>query len=182
MVLTAFVIWLAYFLTAFTNGGPNFNSAAEQHLARDLRIVLRDIKIGDQIPETEELWEAMSSLEYFIPEVLREIHPEWKHESLDAVFPECCIKTAELEIEILGTCIVISDQTMVPIHTRIRVSATENAIESMQCKLGELAGQTMKRVAYGGYHGCRLHVASRKGTIKWAYHVAFDLHEESREH
>ena len=160
---------------------PTFTTAAEQCLARHLHAVLREIKIGDRIPESEDFREAMSSLEYFIPEVLQEIHPEWKHECLDAVFPECSTKTAEHEIEIVGTCIVISDQTMAPTHTRIRVSPTADAVESMQCKLGELAGSQMKRIPYGGNHGCRLHVASRKETIQWAYHVAFGVPRKSRE-
>lgn len=122
----------------------------------------------------------MSALEYFIPQVLREIHAEWKHESLDAVFPETATKTAELEIEIIGTCIVISDQTMVPTYTWIRVSQHDDTIESMQCRLGELVGNRMKRVPYGGDSGCRIPCALRLDSVQWAYHVAFGLDGESR--
>jgi hypothetical protein len=172
---------LHIYVTTVTNGVRLITSPAEQHLARDLRSVLRDVEIGDRIPESEVFRDALSALEYYIPEVLREVHPEWKHESLDAVFPECSTKSAEHEIDIVGTCIVISDQTMVPTHTRIRVSATTNAIVSMQCKLGELAGKAMERIPYGGNHGCRLHVASREETIQWAYDVAFGVPKGSRE-
>ena len=64
---------------------PAFASATEQHLARDLRTVLQNVDVGDHIVDSDDLREAMSTLEYFIPQVLREIHPEWNHESLDAV-------------------------------------------------------------------------------------------------
>ncbi len=137
--------------------------------------MLSHVEIGDRIPESDALREAMSSLEYFIPQVLREIHAEWEHEALDAVFVECCTGIAEHEIEIVGTCIMVSDQTMVPTHTRIRVYATVNAIESMDCKLGELANDTMKRTPYGGNHGCRLPVATRIEEIQWTYHVVFGI-------
>ena len=157
------------------------DSSAEQHLACELRTVPGDVETGDRIPESEALRAAMSSPEYLIPEVLRENHAEWKHESVDAVFPDCCIKTADREIEFAGACIVISDQTMVPVPAHIHVAATANAIESMQCKIGKLAGQTMNRVPDGGNHGGRLHVALRKETIQWAYHVAFGPPGESRE-
>lgn len=123
---------LHIYVTAVTNGVRLITSPAEQYLARDLCGVFRDVGIGDRIPESEVFRDALSSLEYYFPEVLREVHPEWKHESLDAVFPECSTKSAEHEIDIVGTCIVISEQTMVPTHNRIGVSATTNAIVSMQ--------------------------------------------------
>ncbi len=161
---------------------PAFASATEQHLARDLRTVLQNVDVGDHIVDSDDLREAMSTLEYFIPQVLREIHPEWKHESLDAVFPEIVTKKAKYEIEIIGTCIIISDQTMVPTYNWIRVSATDDVIESMQCKLGELTGDTMKRVPYGSNSGCRIPIASRVDSVKWAYHVAFGLDKTSTQH
>ena len=115
----------------------------------------------------------MSFLEYFIPEILREVHSEWKHEGLDGVCPEIVTKTAKCEIEIIGTCIVISDQAVVPSYNLIRVSATDDVIESMECKLGELIGDSMKRVPYGSKSGVRKPIASHVDLIKWAYHIGF---------
>jgi hypothetical protein len=52
----------------------------------------------------------------YIPEVLREIHSEWKYESLDGIYPEIARKNGDLEIEIIGLCIFIQDQTLTPLH------------------------------------------------------------------
>ena len=156
-------------------------TAMEQHLARDLRAVLLDTEIGDCVLESEGFRAAVRSLEYFIPAVLREIHPEWRHESLDGVSPANATQTAIHEIEIVGTCIIISDQALVPIHTCFRVSAAKDVLESMQCKLGELVGGKMKRIRYGDNHIYRIQTASRKETIQWAYHIGFGAPRESSE-
>ena len=129
---------------------PAFASATEQYLARDLRTVLQNVDVGDHIVDSDDLREAMSTLEYFIPQVLREIHPEWKHESLDAVFPEIVTKKAKYEIEIIGTCIIISDQTMVPTYNWIRVSATDDVIESAATH----EKRTGTELVLDGSHGC----------------------------
>jgi len=51
----------------------------------------------------------------------------------------------------------------------IALASQQLRMRSYQCKLGELAGKTLKRIPYGGNHGCRLHVSSRKETIQWAW-------------
>ncbi|MCP4480515.1 MAG: hypothetical protein GY818_20715 [Planctomycetaceae bacterium] len=154
-------------------GRPAIASSTEQLLVRGLRNVLQSVDVGDQIVDSKDPRRAMSFLEYFIPEILREVHSEWKHEGLDGVCPEIVTKTAKCEIEIIGSCIVLSDQAVLPSYILIRVSATDDVIESMECKLGELIGDTMKRVPYGSKSGVRKPIASHVDLIKWAYHVGF---------
>ncbi|MDG2182556.1 MAG: hypothetical protein P8L78_12755 [Mariniblastus sp.] len=43
----------------------------------------------------------------------------------------------------------------------------------MECKLGELIGDTMKRVPCGSKSDVRKPTASHVDLIKWAYHIGF---------
>lgn len=60
-------------------------SKAEQCLCRALRVELADLAVGEKWTEYEPVRKMTSSLEWFIPEVLRELHPKWKSEALDGV-------------------------------------------------------------------------------------------------
>ena len=62
-------------------------SRAEVIVTKSLRIILDSMMTGDRIQETDEFRDTLSAMEYFIPEVFREIHSEWTYESLDGVFP-----------------------------------------------------------------------------------------------
>jgi hypothetical protein len=153
--------------------GTAFASIAEQHLANELRLTLAGIPIGAAITGSESFRAVLTSLEYFIPEMLREVHADWQHESLDGVFPEMARKTGENEIEISGTCILISDQTMTPIHVLLRIAADDNEIEFLDCKLGETGPNGMIRVPYGSNRVGKIAVSGRLDKINWVYHVGF---------
>jgi len=149
-----------------------FTSRAEAFLARELRLALADIPIGAPITDSDQFRDALSSLEYFIPEVLGEIHTEWRHESLDGIFPEIATKTNTYEVEIAGLCIIISDQTLTPIHVRLLTAPDKDEIAWLECRLGESSPQGMVRIPYGSSRG-KLAVASRLDTIDWVYFVGF---------
>ena len=87
----------------------------------------------------------LSGLEFFIPQVLAEIHPEWKHESLDGFYPVVARKTGEGEAEIFGLCILISDQTTTPFHLRLQSSPSSDEVSWLECRLGEAGEHGMVR-------------------------------------
>jgi hypothetical protein len=97
-------------------------SQAEQIVGRSLRTILAGVPNGESIADSEHLRDLLSGMEFFIPEVLRDFHHEWYADFLDDFIPVVARKTGEQEAEFLGLCILISDQTLTPIHLRLQVS------------------------------------------------------------
>jgi hypothetical protein len=128
------------------------------------------------LSDTPHLKSVCSALEHYLPAVLREVHAEWRHESLDGVFCELACKTGRREIELAGLCILISDQTLTPYHVRLRVAEADE-IEWLDCRLGEIRNGKMVRIPYGYGPASRgkLWAAYRLDRIEWRYHVGFGL-------
>ena len=139
-------------LSAQTLGGTrDVVSKAEEAAGRTLRSVLADVSEGEQIAESEDFQELQSALEYFLPSILRDTYPaQWRHESLDAFRFAVARKTGPLEAELLGLCLLISDQTWTPVHIHLRAAAEAEAISWVSCKLGDggPAGKRMTRLPY----------------------------------
>ena len=57
-------------------------SKAEEIICRSLRAILDGVSDGASIADFDQLQDVLDALDYFIPEVLRQLHPEWNHESL----------------------------------------------------------------------------------------------------
>ncbi len=151
-------------------------SPAEQHLARGLRAILADLPVGESIARSESLREVLNSLEFFVPEVLAEIHSEWKQESLDGVFPVVARKIADREAEIFGLCIIISDQSLTPIRLRVQLAIAGDAVSWLECRLGERGPDGMARWPYRTL-GKQLHcLEGRAETIDWVYQVTYGEH------
>jgi hypothetical protein len=110
-------------------------------------------------------------LEYFLPGVLREIHPEWNEQSLDGIFPVFARKTAEGEAEIYGQCILITDQTLTAIHVRLQIDASKDEISWLECRLGEMDQDGMVRRPY---KFPRLYdLVATPDMVDWPYKVTF---------
>jgi hypothetical protein len=109
----------------------------EECLAKSVRTLLGRVTTGDKIEESDDFREFLCDLEWYIPEVLREIHSEWKTESLDAVFPLVTRKTGEREVVVFGQCILITDQTFTPIYVKLQIHSSEDKVTWLECKLGE---------------------------------------------
>jgi hypothetical protein len=151
-------------------------SRAEQTISRLIRTVLAELPSGASIPESERFRNVLSHLEFYIPALLREIHPEWDEESLDGVIPVVARKTAEGEVELFGLCIIISDQTLTPIHVRIQVAASNDEISWLECTLGERGQDGIVRMPYQSRHAAtkRLYALDgRADLIEWVYKVTF---------
>src|SRR5262245_546353 len=112
-------------------------SKAEEIASRRLRAILAGLPDGATIGDSPGFRDALSGLEWFLPTVLAEIHPEWTGESLDGIYAHVAQKTGEGEAEILGLCCLMSDQTLTPIHLRLRVSTTADEVSWLELRLGE---------------------------------------------
>jgi hypothetical protein len=84
-------------------------STSERYVVQSPRPILDAIPNGSEMPNSEQLRAVYSGLEYFLPELLREIHGEWMNESLDGVLPYSRRKSGDAEADINGHVILISD-------------------------------------------------------------------------
>lgn len=152
-------------------------SSIEQSISRLLRPILAELPDGASIEDAEQFQEVLSGLEFFLPhQVLNQIYPEWDHESLDGIMPVLARKTGEGEAEILGLCILISDQTVTPIHVHLQVAASTDEVSWLECRLRERGKQGMVRVPYGSSSAMakRLYALGGKlDLIGWVYKVTF---------
>jgi hypothetical protein len=85
----------------------------ESQLASELRALVREFQVGDQFTVAPSA-DICSSLELFLPQVLRIRYREWLEESLDGIFVARALKTGPAAAQLAGTCILISDQTVTP--------------------------------------------------------------------
>ena len=145
-------------------------SRSEELVARAVRKTLDGLAIDATLDESDDLRDVLSALEYFLPEVLREIHSEWNDESLDGVCPLVTRKTREREIEILGQCILITDQALAPLHLNLQVHPSENRVNWLQCSLGEKGPRGMVR---GSGLKRLISLKDGVGSIEWAYRVGY---------
>lgn len=150
-------------------------SAPEQIVCERLAPLLREHQIGDSLGNVLPSRELMSALEFYLPEILREVHQEWQYESLDGMYPKIFRKTGEREAELLGLANFISDQTLTPVHFRLQLSPTYDRVAWIDLRLGEHTESGCRREPYGlaKVQGSMLHVYERFDSIDWHYHVGF---------
>lgn len=156
-------------------------SRAEEITSSRIRQILAEIPAGETICDSPGFRQALSGLEWFLPTVLAEIHPEWTGESLDGIYPHVAYKTGEAEVAILGLCCLMSDQTLTPIHVRLQLSSTADEVSWLELKLGEKGQGGMVRTPYSCSLSLdkRLHALSRRaGTMEWVYKVTFGERRE----
>ncbi len=156
-------------------------SKAEELASRRLRTILAEMPTGENIRDSPEFRDALCGLEWFLPTVLAEIHPEWTGESLDGIYPDIAHKIGEREAEILGFCCLMSDQTLTPIHLRLQLSSTVDEVSWLELRLGEKGQAGMVRIPYSSSPSIhkRLHALSRSAsTMEWTYKVTFGERKE----
>ena len=149
-------------------------SKAEQLTSRALRTMLGRAAVGDSIQQFAEFLEFLSGLEWLLPKVLEEIHPEWKWESLDGFQVFAAHRTWNQEAELTGYCILITDQTLTPFHLRLQIAPAVDEISWLELKLGERSPSGMVRLPYSA-PPLRWTAALKDGidTIDWVYKVTY---------
>ena len=150
-------------------------SVPEQRVCERLGPLLQEHAVGDSLGDLNTERDLLASFEFFLPEVLREIHREWQGESLDGVYPKVFRKTAEREVELIGLALFISDQTLTPLHVRLQLSPTFDRVSWIDLRLGEHTADGCRREPYCSSKamGTMLHVSERLDSIDWFYHVGY---------
>jgi hypothetical protein len=154
-------------------------SPAEHILVRSFRSILADLPTGFEIEESAEFRSALNALEFFVSEVLSEIHSEWRGEALDGVIPLTSRKTGEREVEILGLCILLSDQTVTPIQLRLQIAPASDEVSWFECRLGERGREGMVRTPYERRSKRLYALEGRTDSIDWVYQVTFGDRRDS---
>lgn len=110
-------------------------------LATELERMTSGVRVGAtfDLPPSSRL---CSSLELFLPQLLTTRYAKWKWESLDGFFIAKAIRTGPTAIELIGTCILISDQTVTPFLVQLEVlrSANSLSVAVPRLQLGEPGG------------------------------------------
>jgi hypothetical protein len=151
-------------------------SSLEQRIGRSLRAVLAGLPDGASIDDSERFREFLCGLEFFLPQVLGEVYSEWRHEGLDGVLTLEARKVGEGGADIFGLCIILSDQTLTPVHLRLQAAAPGDEVSWLECRLGERARKGMVRIPYQSLHvvSKRLYaLAGKAHEIDWVYRVTF---------
>jgi hypothetical protein len=118
----------------------------------------------------------LTGLEYFIPLVIGEIHPEMAGQSGDGVLPIIARKTRDGEAELLGHFCFIADQTLTPIHLKLQLADAGDEISWFECHLGQRGEHGMLRTPYDSPSATARLLnmsAVRASSIDWVYEVAF---------
>ncbi len=150
-------------------------SIPEQRVCERLGPLLREREIGESLGDLNTQRDLHASFEFFLSEVVREVHAEWKYESLDGVYPRLFRKVGDREMELIGLAIFISDQTLTPIWFGLQLSPQFDRVSWIDLRLGERMENGCRREPYshGKVHGTKLHVLERLESIDWFYHVGY---------
>jgi hypothetical protein len=154
-------------------------SLPEQHVCENLSPLLREHAVGDSLHDPDSYSDVLRSLEYFLSTLLREVHDEWQHESLDGIYPWWFRKTGDREAALLGLAILISDQTLTPLYVQLQLSPTWDRVAWIDLRLGERTKTGCRRVPYGDASVPRLvsHVSERYESLDWFYQVGYGERE-----
>lgn len=168
-------------LTGDKNGRMTFNnkqnnrelSKAEIIVAHSLRVLLKQTAVGASFEETEDYRLLMGALDYFIPEVLAELCPEWKSDALDDVIPLVADRTGEREAVFFGMSWLIRDQTVVPTYLQLQIDSAIDRVNWLECRIGERGPQGMVRRPGSSFDKQLYRLQGREDQIDWAYHVTY---------
>jgi hypothetical protein len=147
----------------------------EESIARKLRAILAPLPVGALIVETQQSQAVLGGLEYYLPQILHERHPEWKYESLDGFLPVVSRKTGVNEAEFFGQCILMSDQALTPIQVHLQVDIDRDEISWLECRLGKRVCGQIAHIPYRTDWPVNLllDAAEHVDAIDWFYAVTF---------
>jgi len=155
-------------------GEKVMTSRSEEVTNRCLLAVLSSLRVGENIDDSEHFQEFQSALARLVPECLAESHPSpWRDESLDAFRFVWKRKVGPNDAELLGVCLLISDQTWTPFRAVLKASSTDAGLEQVELTLGETdeAGRAMMRMPYASSKLTELlfRLANRPESVDWTY-------------
>ena len=149
------------------------NGSFEGDLCQRLCKVIGPLNMDDPVPDTDDFRYVLGSLESFISHAIREIHDDFAWEALDGILPVKSMKTGLGEVELWGGAYLVSDQTALPIHVRLQVSAAAWEFGWMECYLGK---RSRGRLAREEFYRVMTRMQSYSGEtslIDWYYRIGF---------
>ena len=174
----------------FQDGQPPEAEAAmvfldcEQCVSRTLRRILADLPIGASLydlerPQPEQSGALFPCLEYFLPDVLAEVHPEWRKESFDGFLPVFARKVGLREAELFGLSITISDQASTPFHLKLQIASDVDEVSWLEFRVGEKGDGGKRLSSIASYKSSsalynRLYAFQEQPhQMDWAYEITF---------
>jgi len=119
-----------------------------------------------------------SSLELFLPQLLRRRYSKWRGESLDGISVACARKTGPSAVRLAGICILTSDQTGTPFFVELASSLSGESVASFRVCLGEPGGGPLgiSGPAWNSHQADELLLSlpTRLEGIAWSYTIASD--------
>jgi len=152
-------------------------SCAEQHICEFLIPLLKSHAVGDSIVASTDYGDGFAPFEWFFPQILNELYPAWKYESLDGIYPASFCKTGDREIELVGVALFMSDQTLTPFRVCLGLSQKYDCVSWIDLKLGEYINGKCRRDPYGSSKANTAMVLERLQSIEWYYHVGYGERE-----
>lgn len=149
------------------------NESLENDLCQRLCEVLDPLKIDDPVPDTDDYRHVLSSLEIFITHAVREIHDDFAWESLDGILPVESTKKGPREVELWGGAYLVSDQSVLPIHVRLQVSAAAWEVGWMECYLGKRSRGRLVREEFYRVMSRMQSYSGEVSSIDWFYKIGF---------
>jgi hypothetical protein len=155
----------------------------ETKVALELSGLLEPVLVGQAL-NVEPSSDLLYLLELYVPQMLSDSFPEWKQESLDGFFLASARKVSSNAAELVGLCILMSDQTVTPILMHLALAESHNSLASFQVFLGEPGGGHL-RVSGPPCNSQRAHklldnLFARLDVICWSYTITNDaLHVKS---
>jgi hypothetical protein len=149
----------------------------ERRISRALRFALERIGNGAGFLDASEHRGLLLGLEFFIPATLSNKYPYWNHESLDGFFLSKAEKVDAETAQLVGVCILISDQTVTPFEAKLKVSSLEEKIDWMECRVGQRSkgNGDMERTPHSRWrHNPLIGMENSKEPIDWVYTIALD--------
>lgn len=146
-------------------------------MAQSLRLILERLPDQAQIDDSDEFRKVCNCLEWYIPAVIQELHPE--SVSLDGILPAAVRKTGPGEVLLVGHGILFPEQRSeafgaVPFHLQLQLDLERDEVSWLECRLGEKVDGQMKRIPYGKETLKRLIAAAEHpDSIDWFYKVTF---------
>lgn len=114
----------------------------ENYVSRTIRAILADVPIGASLYDVDMDQPALIKglfrrFEFFLADVLGEVHREWREESFDGFVPLFTRKVAEREAEMFGRCIIISNQLWAAFYLKIRIAPDNDEVSWLELGVGE---------------------------------------------
>ena len=149
----------------------------EKCLVIQIKEMLEKCENDDQLIDSQLLPKVCSYLEVIISELFRQKYKEWKFESLDGIFPSKAFRIDKCRISISGMCILISDQCLIPLLVRLKISELHNQIDSIECKIGEKSENGIIKIPYSSNKWRKKLETLDVDQINWCYKVSYDKKE-----